>query len=776
MANPPVAGASVWLDASSTSSVLNGSGTAATTGQTVGSWNNIAPTKSGTLQQATDANRPIYGSHTLNGKPVLYFDGTDDGLASTNVISNQGNAMSAFVVVRRTADATNYRRSLAFIGPQGSTDWNVAGNWCIDNGANGTTNRVERGGANDLGSLPAVNTAYIAEVVFDGTMAKSYLTGQLYGQFNSSGSFDINQMGVGEGFTNGSATSFFQGDIAEVLVYNSALSDSDRQTVEAYLTQKWALPAVSPPPSTSVTVNNPSFESPDISTGTHQTGGVTGWTTSGAGLNDHGGFDGGNAADGSQDAFIQGGNAYISQSISFPQTSAYTVTFYAKNRPGYATEDFKVEMDGTLLQTINAPDNWTRYDVLAYNVSAGSHTLKFTGINSGGGDRTFLLDNVSIVISNAPPPSPAPVINGSFEGPDIASGNWQNTVSSWDVTGSAGISDHGGFYGTYTPDGVPDGQQVGFIQGGSSLSQTVNFPTAGSYAVKFYAAQRNGYPPEQIRVQIDGVTINTYEPSTTAPTFTLYKSSTFSVTAGNHVVKFEGYNPYGGDRSIILDMVSIPAIYTGGPDPVVRMPELTAKPGEAVTAPVTTDGALGLKSFILTINYDPRLLTITNSDVKAGNLLGDGWTVVPEVAGGVIHVSAFGTQAISNNDPGNLLDITYHVRKGVTGVAALHIDAALSGFFDAGDAGMVLDARDGSVTIAGKKDRLNWRTRQTANDAALISILPDVAPKSIRTELTSRVKTKAAGKIAAPALAADTWVQATKAKKVGIASRFVLRK
>jgi hypothetical protein len=32
-----------------------------------------------------------------------------------------------------------------------------------------------------------------------------------------------------------------EGDIAEVIAYDSALSDSDRQAVEAYLADKWGL-------------------------------------------------------------------------------------------------------------------------------------------------------------------------------------------------------------------------------------------------------------------------------------------------------------------------------------------------------------------------------------------------------------------------------------------------------------------------------------------------------------------------------------------------------
>jgi hypothetical protein len=34
---------------------------------------------------------------------------------------------------------------------------------------------------------------------------------------------------------------YLDGDIAEILIYNSALSDADRSAVEAYLMSKWGI-------------------------------------------------------------------------------------------------------------------------------------------------------------------------------------------------------------------------------------------------------------------------------------------------------------------------------------------------------------------------------------------------------------------------------------------------------------------------------------------------------------------------------------------------------
>jgi hypothetical protein len=39
--------------------------------------------------------------------------------------------------------------------------------------------------------------------------------------------------------TGASDSEFFNGDIGEIIIYNSALSNTDRAAVEAYLTSKW---------------------------------------------------------------------------------------------------------------------------------------------------------------------------------------------------------------------------------------------------------------------------------------------------------------------------------------------------------------------------------------------------------------------------------------------------------------------------------------------------------------------------------------------------------
>ena len=47
---------------------------------------------------------------------------------------------------------------------------------------------------------------------------------------------------VGRGYGTTPDNTYFQGGLGEVIVYNTALSDADRQSIEAYLQSRWQTP------------------------------------------------------------------------------------------------------------------------------------------------------------------------------------------------------------------------------------------------------------------------------------------------------------------------------------------------------------------------------------------------------------------------------------------------------------------------------------------------------------------------------------------------------
>lgn len=82
-----------------------------------------------------------------------------------------------------------------------------------------------------------------------GSKQRDYMDGINIFDWAASGfSPQVRSFAVG-GWIGGSGGRFYNGDIAEVLIYNQVLSDPERRTVESYLNQKYALvaPPVQPP-------------------------------------------------------------------------------------------------------------------------------------------------------------------------------------------------------------------------------------------------------------------------------------------------------------------------------------------------------------------------------------------------------------------------------------------------------------------------------------------------------------------------------------------------
>jgi hypothetical protein len=155
---------------------------------------------------------------------------------------------------------------------------------------------------------------------------------------------------------------------------------------------------------------NYGFEVPSVGYSAFQynpTGGS--WNfASGSGVTGNGsGFTGGLnlAPEGSQGAFLQGGNtSIISQAVAgFQANRTYIVTFAAAQRTNCCNaggQDFQVYLDNTLIGTFHpASGTYAYYGTPTFTTTAGTHTLKFVGLNPLGGDHTAFIDNVRVTLS-----------------------------------------------------------------------------------------------------------------------------------------------------------------------------------------------------------------------------------------------------------------------------------------------------------------------------------------------------------------------------------------
>jgi Concanavalin A-like lectin/glucanases superfamily len=191
-------------------------------GDAVASW---ADSSSGgnAFTQADPTKQPVYKTAIANGLPVLRFDGTNDGMASAASRSSP-SAFTLLCVYARQANADDVGRAVQgtsgnnwLIGPYVSIHQLYAGSWATPNGPSVT-----------LGAF-IVHTA-----TQNASAAVSFVNGTQYGTVATPGYPGAIALGAGGEFSDP-----LNGDIGEVVLYDSVLSPADRQAVEDYLAAKW---------------------------------------------------------------------------------------------------------------------------------------------------------------------------------------------------------------------------------------------------------------------------------------------------------------------------------------------------------------------------------------------------------------------------------------------------------------------------------------------------------------------------------------------------------
>ncbi len=261
------------------------------------------------------------------------------------------------------------------------------------------------------------------------------------------------------------------------------------------------------------------------------------------------------APDGQQAGFIQQSGS-ISQQVPGWTSGSYHVTFAASQRYG-SDQDFQVLVDGSVVATFQpqTSTSYLYYTTPAFTVADGDHTVTLQGIDSSGGDNVVLVDSVVVV-----PATPGvPVVNDpSFEQAPVAPGSYAYNPqdSYWDFRGSAGVSGDNSIFTSANPSS-PDGTHVAFIQGGSSLIQTVVDWSTGNYQVSLSVAQSGlgDQSGEGIQVLLDGAVVGSVMPSST--TYQVYTTPNFPVTAGSHALSFRGLDPSGKGNTVLMDGVGV---------------------------------------------------------------------------------------------------------------------------------------------------------------------------------------------------------------------------
>ncbi len=173
--------------------------------------------------QGTGAAKPTYKTSIVNGLAVVRFDGTDDYLLSA--LTNNDATRTVFVVAVQASSTGNRTVWSLKAGGSDSRVCNVSNTWNYD------------APATSLGAAATTSWA-LTTVRFNSTAsADCYLGTGSATNLNPDDGYQTGVQALGLGtYWNGSfGNLFWNGDIAAFLVYNSALSDTDKNAVRDYL-------------------------------------------------------------------------------------------------------------------------------------------------------------------------------------------------------------------------------------------------------------------------------------------------------------------------------------------------------------------------------------------------------------------------------------------------------------------------------------------------------------------------------------------------------------
>ena len=204
-----IAGCKLWLAANAITGLADG--------DPISTWSDASGV--GNHATATLTTRPLYKTGILNGLPVVRFDGSNDALLLSGITLGD---FSAFAVVKTGGG------DYALMGATGPNPQLRMGQ---------TTNKLSTFDSSNNPQSSTLGTALTSfstvEYLRAVTTVSFYQNGTAYSTGSMAGSQTFTRIGE-------IASSLrLNGDIAEIVFYDSALSAGNRQDVEAYLNTKW---------------------------------------------------------------------------------------------------------------------------------------------------------------------------------------------------------------------------------------------------------------------------------------------------------------------------------------------------------------------------------------------------------------------------------------------------------------------------------------------------------------------------------------------------------
>ena len=231
-----LSGLSLWLKADA-GVTLSGSNVTAWADQS-GNGNNAS---------ANSGQEPTFVSSFSNGKPAIEFDGLAQIMQIADANSLDFLATSSFIVIKYLGQGTGnnivYFKNSNAGDPEGQAMYGLVA-YNGDGYASFSLN-VDVGGWSDYTTQIDISNGVpkILSMTYDDTDQNVYSNGSFSDTFSiggdiatSTGLFQIG--GYNQSFNS---EEYFYGRIAEVIMYNRAVTGTERQQVETYLNTKYAI-------------------------------------------------------------------------------------------------------------------------------------------------------------------------------------------------------------------------------------------------------------------------------------------------------------------------------------------------------------------------------------------------------------------------------------------------------------------------------------------------------------------------------------------------------
>jgi hypothetical protein len=223
-----------WLDASDVSTITSSGGSVSSVRNKV---NSGVP-----FIQGVGTDQPTTGTRTINGLNSLDFDGANDYLtanALASLFTGDDKPMTILSACLCDDPTVISQSSIWAVGSSATTTPFYS--QVYQNSLNVANRR------DDSSSQVNSSAAYIAGnnvncLVFTGTTVSSYTnnTTNYSGTSQNTGVLTLDRFAIGATIRS-TNTNFFNGIIGEVIIYNRALSDSERILVQRYLGNKWGI-------------------------------------------------------------------------------------------------------------------------------------------------------------------------------------------------------------------------------------------------------------------------------------------------------------------------------------------------------------------------------------------------------------------------------------------------------------------------------------------------------------------------------------------------------